>query len=264
MEIPSKKMDMIPLHFKNTQNQEDFNKDGFLIIDLPDAKVLELFENLTKKYLTDINSNFYYSLLENTQKETLQINQEIDTILEQTYTSVFDDFVVRSASFLAKPAHHQEEMYLHRDWSFTDIFLYNTGTLWIPLSEVNENNGAMYVIKGSHLMDRSFISASLMTPRIPFKEINSDQIKVLNIAKGQALIFNPHIWHGSFPNHTDQPRIVITSQISPQLAPFNYYHQDKKGILWEVKLSDDQFIIKNLPNMVFNEFDFSNLQMKKL
>ena len=255
---------MKALEFKNKALIDLFSKKGYVIIDLPDVSVLAELEHLYFQTMHIKPDSFYYSLLQNSPQQNLNIKTRIHEILKDTYRHIFDNFVCRSSSYLIKPAHFHEEMFLHRDWSFTDVRQFQVGTLWIPLIDVNKQSGAMYVKAGSQVKDMEYISASIPTRRIPYAQIPLEQLTTLEVARGQAVIFNPQIWHGSFPNETSNDRVVYTTQIYPHEAPFLYFHKDESNNVYQIKLRDDDFILKNLHQMVFNKFDFSAMRDRVL
>ncbi len=229
--------------FKDIDIFNQVKQYGFALID---AKLIAETDKLNS-YIVDnftLNvSDFYYSLLENNFEQNKVIEKTLIKILNPFYQNFFTEIKVLNQSFLSKPAHTKEELFLHQDWSYTDNEQYSSYNLWIPLTDISEENGAMFFIPGSHLWFDNIISASLPTARIVTSKFLSSKIHTVKIKRGQVLIFHPSVFHGSFPNFSQHNRIVVTATILQKNAPFLYFHQSE--IKDEVKvfsLEKDTFL----------------------
>ena len=139
-------------------------------------------------------------------------------------------------------------MLLHQDWNYTNESKFNAYNVWIPLSDVKEENGAMLFIPGSHLWFQNFRSGSLSTSRLSYQLFPQELIKKVEVQKGQAVIFHPAVFHGSFPNHTDTNRIIVTATAFEKDAPFLYYQRSSESETEVYQLEDERFI-KNLDSL---------------
>ena len=63
--------------------------------------------------------------------------------------------------------------------------------------------------------------------------------------KGQVMLFHPAGFHGSYPNNSNQHRVVVTSVIIPQNAEYLYFQAVANGQGNNVKafaLDEDTFL----------------------
>ncbi len=186
---------------------------------------------------------FNYSLLECDFEKSKNIRHFFSKKLRNFYQQHFTDYRTLNESFLSKPGLLNEEFLLHQDFNYTDEKKFPSYNIWIPLTDVNENNGAMFVLPGSHLWFNNYRSASLPTSRISMKNFHEHQIEKIPMKPGQVLLFNPAVFHGSFANKTTQSRIVVTATVTHANADFLYYHQQPKDSHVEViLLSEDAYL----------------------
>lgn len=236
--------------FKSSEDSNFFKTNGYVILK---TKQLDKIKKL-KKYIEtldiDLKENFYYSLLRNSASENFDIKEKISQILQPVYDEFFENYTNRNESFLIKPPHHYNEMHLHQDWSFTDVLKFDIGTLWIPLSNVNESNGTFFMLPKSHRFFKNYISSNLDTSRIPSEDVK-DNI-VLNLEFGEMLVFNPSVFHGSTPNNSSEPRIVTTTHLFPKEAPYCYFYKENETQVVQYDLDENE-LLKNLNTLVGND-----------
>jgi hypothetical protein len=117
--------------------------------------------------------------------------------------------------------------------------------IWIPLQDVDEKNGAMWIVKGSHKIDRKIRGAGILFP---------DYYSILNELKpymtsfsmkaGEALLFYHCTIHGSPANQSHNPRIVVQVSLIPSQAPLQIYFQKQPLAPLEIHSPDDDFVFK--------------------
>ncbi len=228
---------------KNELASLQLAKDGFVLLDANLETETEQLESFVSKHFSPDISDFYYSLMANTFEQNFVIRDTIREILTPFYEAHFKDYRTITESFLAKPAHTANELLLHQDWCYTDEKKFSAYNVWIPLCDVSPENGTMIFLPGSHLWFNNLRSATLPTARIATKDFPSNAVKTVELKKGQALIFHPAAFHGSYPNHTGQNRTVVTSTVLNNDAPFLFYRKaemaDEVNIF---ELPDDAFL----------------------
>jgi Phytanoyl-CoA dioxygenase (PhyH) len=194
---------------------------------------------------------FYYSLMGNSYDENISIRTFIKQILGNFYNTFFENFYTRNESFLSKPRNIDTELLLHQDWSYTDEKKFSSYNIWIPLTDVTANSGAMFFLPGSHLWLNNIRSSTLPTARLASTEFNNNDFETIEIKAGQALIFNPAVFHGSYPNHTNFDRTVITATIFDKDAPYYYYQKTETDGLVKVFTLDDNTYMKDLDKLSY-------------
>src|SRR5262245_39076862 len=117
-----------------------------------------------------------------------------------------------TASFVVKEAHPRGVVPPHQDWTFVDETRFRSATVWVPLVDIDVDNGALGAIHGSH---RFFPTQVRSSPSPQCKSLLSDHLwsifpylDVRPLRAGQAFIFDNATIHGSPPNVTPRPRIA--------------------------------------------------------
>jgi hypothetical protein len=228
--------------FKYPVIAQELSQNGFAVLDANlVAEVRQLKEYINSRFSIP-SSEFYYSLLENTYEQNKELRDFIKKTLQGFYERYFENYRTVTESFLAKPANTPGEFLLHQDWCYTDERQYAAYNIWMPLADVNEDNGAMIFLSGSHRWFNNLRSSTLPTARIRSKYFSEQGVKAITLRKGQALIFHPAVFHGSCPNLSSQNRIVATATIMPANASFLYFQQHNKNEVKAMHLDDDIFL----------------------
>ena len=101
---------------------------------------------------------------------------------------------------------------------------------WIPLSDVNADNGCMHVLPHSHLWGNFQRSLNV---KWPFSSCTGTLWKYMMpvaLKAGDALCFDPALIHGSRPNISGERRLAMTLVGVPQdIQPVHYYRDRKTG-----------------------------------
>lgn len=223
--------------FKDEQIQAFYSEQGYVILELSDTTILDELSAIIQRESIDFGKSFFYSMFGFNRRDSLKLKEAFTQILKATYEEFFMDYINRNESFLVKPSSLKEEMALHQDWSFTDLQKYQMGTFWLPLQDVNEENGCMVILPKSQNLANLYCSNTYETARIPIEALEGTQ--TIPLKKGQVLFFNPAVFHGSLPNLTNQHRVVVTAQIYNEKAPYLYYHKKDEHHAQVFQLKDD-------------------------
>lgn len=212
-------------YYIDEEMKKEYAEQGFVIQKgfLSDG-IIEKLLLLTKVFIDQIEVDFAYSTMLCDSEENIEIHRKTSLLLRSEQERLFKNFKACSATFLIKPAKSYHEMDLHQDWSFTDETRFVPSTFWVPLQDVKEENGAFFLIPKSHRLFKNKRSNSLPTARIPREEMN-EHVQTICLEKGDLLLFNPAVFHGSHSNSTDRHRIAFTMTILPEEAPLIYYEK---------------------------------------
>jgi hypothetical protein len=264
--------------FLNAHQQEQFDRDGYITIDLLNA---EQVAQLRKTYfeLEKVRGGMRkeYDVQFEEQKEItydftfIDSNIEYKKVVFDRITEVFlplvnqylKDFQPIIANFIHKST-DKGEVPLHQNWAFVDEWKYTSVSIWCPLVDSNEANGTLQVVPGSH---KRF--APVRGPLIPWEleglkeDIIKDFMVPMNIKAGQAVILDDSIVHYSAPNRTDGLRLAIQLIMIPPGVSSIHYYMENEGQQPVVKVFEvdkdfymafhpwlkpkDQTLIKTLP-----------------
>lgn len=123
--------------------------------------------------------------------------------------------IENGGAFQIKPPSKESMLNPHQDTPIIDETKFYATYVWIPLHDVDVNNGCLSVIPRSHLWGNH--QRSLNIPWIYDKEVKSLWKKMIDlpIQKGDIICFDPALIHGSGKNKTNKERLAIQISAIP-------------------------------------------------
>lgn len=119
--------------------------------------------------------------------------------------------------------------------------------VWCPLIDVDEHNGTLQVIEGSHKIVPNLSVYGYPPFFMDYMETMKSLSKPISLIAGEAIIFDNYLIHWSTENNTNSPRYTAQAQYIPSNAkPIFYYfdqHNSNKG--FERFEIDTNFFIEN-------------------
>ncbi|MGK0390709.1 MAG: hypothetical protein ACI94Y_003469 [Maribacter sp.] len=230
---------MIPL-FKDEALQKEFEENGFVIVDaLEEEQINTLKEFYKSTGLFDEKGYGFHVSMDNTDKKL--VNSIIDKIYDVALPSVLPHFVNAKpyiASYVVKDPNPQGVVPVHQDWTFVEAEeSHNSLTVWIPLVDVNMENGALGAIKGSH----KFFDHVRPSPSPQVRTLLQEHLftifpymNILEIKAGQAIVFDNRTFHASPPNVTEETRLAVgigITQAESQLCHYSLNPNNDKELL---------------------------------
>lgn len=227
--------------FKDEALNRQLASRGYVIIPLLS---LEEVERLRAVYAGfESQSPYFHST---TFFKDVALKQQLFDEVKQVFAPGADKLLAPhkflGASFLTKPGGQGGFMPVHQDWTIVDESKYGSYTMWVPLQDVDENNGALTVLDGSHRL-----SPTLRAPSLPvvIKDIEPEikaQMKTLRMKAGEAFIFNQALVHASHLNTTANNRVAVTYGLVPQQAQLYFYHLAEDDAVDCYEVEDDFFL----------------------
>lgn len=113
----------------------------------------------------------------------------------------------------AKPQRHGGVVAWHQDysyWTWTRPIAHLTA--WIALDDVDESNGCLHYVPGSHrwgLLEKTGLTGQMDSVRdvLAPEQIEAfDERVAVQMPRGMASFHHPLTMHGSYGNHSDRPR----------------------------------------------------------
>jgi len=113
----------------------------------------------------------------------------------------------------SKPARHGGVVAWHQDysyWTWTAPMAHLT--CWIALDDVDETNGCLHFIPGSHhwgLVEKTALAGDMEAVRdrlAPEQRADFDRKVPIRLRRGEASFHHPLLMHGSYANRSERPR----------------------------------------------------------
>lgn len=199
------------------------------------------------------DGGMFYSVYSQNLDYRKRIHDQIGAVLKPTLNKHFKDFRVMINSFVVKVSGEKSEFYLHQDTTGLDEFQFSPLNLWIPLEDVNVQNGCLGAIPKSHKFFTPYRSISFPAP---FDGINLTAKKYLQpveMKKGDALIFDNRILHHSYKNLSGRTRVAVVCGLFPKDAELITCFKPKYELGGEVELiaHEDDFLLRH-PNFLID------------
>jgi ectoine hydroxylase-related dioxygenase (phytanoyl-CoA dioxygenase family) len=205
--------------------------DGYATIDLLDddavAKLTERFEGL------GIADDVPFLATPNDLDRDAA--EAVDAHLKDVVGPLLDDLLpdhdIFLAGFISKGAGVGGEVQFHQDLTYTDERRYRSVLLWIPLVDVDDSNGALQVVPGSHRWTTGIRAGGL--DELPTAGLQAEFRRLavtVPLKAGQAVIYDAALVHGSSPNTAEQVRPAVAIATAPSGAGLVHFHMTDGGV----------------------------------
>jgi hypothetical protein len=170
----------------------------------------------------------------------------VDSFAEPARRVLADYQPVMSAVMTKWPGPGGEKT-IHRDFQLVDERRFRTVCVWVPLGDVDGDNGALRVLPGSHLVPTGIRSVPRTPehPPDPLRALTMADLDAVPVAAGDAVVFDLAVVHGSDVNRTDVPRRAVGVAYAPAAAELSlrYVHDDGRVELLHV---DDPDVFRRI------------------
>jgi ectoine hydroxylase-related dioxygenase (phytanoyl-CoA dioxygenase family) len=232
--------------FKDDTLQQQFNDNGFVIVRsfLEMKNVENILQFIKEKGVkTDVKS--MYSNLEELDKAAAH---EVESFLCDEYkvglSKYFKNYKIAGSSFLFKGPSKDSASYLHQDWNIIDENQYQAAVIWVPLEPVNDENGCLVVVPGSHKWQPTIRSSNIDSIHLKYSQRLEPYIQSVPAQPGDAIIYGLNTFHGSKPNFSKSTRKSAVVSISDENAvPLHYFKDEASQKVFEVN-GDNEFMYK--------------------
>lgn len=217
----------MPPVFNNPEHQAVFEQDGYIVI--PNFLTSEEISELTKVYQSMEHPNpiGFHRTYDNPDKAyKTRLSQAIHQTVTPKTTALLSGHRYFLASYMVKEPGSDTAFELHQNWNFVDESKHQSVVLWIPLVDTNEQNGTMYVVKGSNRLMPTFRGG----PYIPsvfeniLSHIKQHYLTPIPLKAGDALILDDALLHYTSPNHSNHTRYAMAQVMIPKAATPVYYY----------------------------------------
>jgi hypothetical protein len=171
---------------------------------------------------------FHSSFLDDDLVYRKRIHEMIKARFQPELDAILRDYEILIAGlFLKQPG--SGAVHLHFDWTMIDDLDRVGINVWCPLVDVDETNGALRLVEGSHQLVRH-IGAPHARPYFKGYEAElMDASLSVPLRAGQALIYDNTILHWSPVNRSAAPRPVIAMNCLPRTARPVFYRLDAEA-----------------------------------
>ncbi len=264
---------------KNSNLEQQLLEIGYVVVPFFDQNaidsLLDVNESISNKGVKGIFANTHLSDLE--FKHAL--NSRIKEIYAPFVEKFFNDPLVLGGSLITKPVGGGVS-HPHLDWNLVEEGPFRSCNVWVPLVDLNEKNGAIEVLDGSHQLFPTYRGPNIPDRTNDLQQFYWDNMKTLYLKAGEALIYDHRLLHGSKDNMSNSIRPASACAVTNKSAALRlYYWNDivKKIEIFEGEniehlLSNDRFdrpktmrslgFVDNYDMEQITEDDYSFLKLK--
>jgi hypothetical protein len=226
------------------QNSE-LQKEGFVVLPfLNENEISELATFFNQKITLD-EGDFYATAHANDISFRSEMSDKIVAVIQDKVDSYFKNHELLGASYIVKSKGLSQALQPHQDWNIVDESSYRSYNIWIPLVDLNEENGAILVMPKSHSWIINYRHSSISCS---FQKVHQqiwENMKPLFLKAGEALIYDHALLHASMPNVSQKDRIACACGIIPDDATMRFYWNNN-GKVEEYESSKEFFLTENI------------------
>ncbi|WP_298317074.1 phytanoyl-CoA dioxygenase family protein [uncultured Aquimarina sp.] len=234
--------------FKDPKLQLEFEDKGYVVIDFLNLEEVTQLKEIYKELNGQpIQMGFSTSNMSMDADYRKMVSNTITSVFSRAVNEYFDRFKLFFGIFTSKQPNQERSICsIHQDPTYVDESKYQGITVWVPLIDTNETNGALEVMDKSYLLNE-YPRSTL--PRFPYNDLASlllkKYFKRLDIKAGQAYIGNSKVFHWSPSNMSNEERVAALAWMAEEESQMRCYYQDFKnpGKTMEVfELEADHYI----------------------
>ena len=186
--------------FKNQTLNNEISESGYVILPFFNSVEVEHLLSFYKKNHSSSVPGFYASSHSSDIEFRKLMSDEIKKSIFSSTQVHFENVAFLGGSFIVKTNKQVDRLNPHQDWSIVDENNSDSFNIWIPLVDVNQDNGAIRVAPKSHLWFSNYRGPNIPDPLSNQMEQLWESMIDLPMKKGEALIYNHKLYHGSTPN----------------------------------------------------------------
>ena len=235
---------------KDPEAERQLNHNGFIVIRnfLGKEEVAELL-SLYKNYhpAAHKENGMWNSLYDISPEQGLNISEKILTILRPRLNELFVSYSAPVGTFMSKNCNPNSTCDLHRDFSILNENEFQYRNIWIPVVSTNNNNGALYVLRGSH---KVFDYVHPFLTEWPYRKMQDELfplVETVDAEAGDLVIYLDRTLHGSHINYSNDSRPVVH---------FGVLHPDVQLQFFQLDEKKENVKVYSVPFKFFFERDF--------
>jgi hypothetical protein len=201
-------------------------RDGYVVADFIGAATADRLREIHAALPEKLPQAFNVSLFSADTVMRRQVSEAIKSAFSAAMQAYLTGYRPLFALFLEKrPGTPQGALPLHQDWTFVDESRMGSLNFWCPLEDVDETNGCLWVVPGSHHLP--------VHPRLPFGPMACASLSqhvgghliAVPMRKGQVMIHDHRLLHASNVNHGTQSRLATACVVVPRDADLLHYYR---------------------------------------
>lgn len=211
--------------FRDPRLNEQFLLQGYVVVSLLDAPDVIELRSLWEGHAPGV-TGFYSNVGRRRDEETRRLSARIRDVIGPPLVALLDGYAATAGSFAAKAADDEGALPLHQDWNTVDESRAFGLSAWCPLDHVDDGNGTLRVLPGSHRWFTTVRSITIQPTAIPLDAEIRALTTPLALAPGQAVVHAQNLFHGSLANRSSRMRVAAVCGTRKVGVPMVHYYRD--------------------------------------
>ena len=214
--------------FKDDEIQSQFERDGYVILPFYNQEEIDSLTQLYHELHPKNEQGFFPSTFSSDKNYRLTADAKIRDACQRSAEKYLCDYKMVCGAYIVKNPSPDSGMCVHQDMSLLDESKYTGINIWATLTDLNVDNGTIFVLKGSHRLFPTYRGSTI--PEF-FEEVSEeilDYLEPIIIKAGEAVFFDQSIIHYSPPNYSDKIRIVTNTYFTHKDAQYRTYYYNKE------------------------------------
>lgn len=242
--------------FFDEKQQMELLQKGYVKVPFLSASevtsLLELLEQLHPNNSFDIQKDedskpgFYYSVMNADIEYKRKATESIQKVFAPHIDRLLDGYKILTSSFFVKPPQGgflDAHQHFPLSTNINDISV----IIWCPLIDVDETNGTLQVVEGSHKIVPGVVAYCYPQFFKDYPEKIRKCSKPLSLKAGEAIIFDNNLIHWSNENTSAKYRFTAQIMAIPaEIQPVFYYSDKNCTDKFEVFEINSEFFIKQI------------------
>lgn len=253
---------------------EFLNREGYIVIPMLSAEEVKLLRDVYDKWHPEPPAEFYKSYFSPNEEYKYEVEELTQRLFKDKMARHFVNYITYGCMLVVKPSGPAGDFPPHQDWSFVDERQHWSLNMWCALEDVNEANGNMQMLPGSHRFMRTIRGSGTPDQYESQRDLVNSYMIDVPMKAGDAIFFYHGILHGSSPNRSGNPRVAIGMSVIEKEVPVYYHFKHADTGKVEEYLVDLDFYINyvsnrdNMPSNVksngFTDFTFPAMSDEEL
>jgi hypothetical protein len=219
--------------FSDDALQAAFSEKGYVIVPfLTTEETQELTDFFTELHPTPPGGGLYASTHSADAAYRHRVSERLAVPVRRHIGKYLTNVTPLGGSYVVKAPNGQGLLPIHQDYSMVDESRHCSAQIWVPLVDVYEANGAVWVVEGSHRFTPTIRGPHIPWPYQSIAEAMMPSLKRLDMVAGHALIYDHALIHYSPVNQTAVARPAFAFGVQPneaQLLSYSRLPDDPPG-----------------------------------
>lgn len=234
--------------FRDRRYEHRFRRDGYVIVPFAEPEDLHAAREVYERLDSGVSSGYYASM----HSLDLDYKADVDRALRSRFwgrlSSLLVDHEPVVGAFMIKHSGEDSAVPPHQDWLVTDERRFGAVNCWIPLMPVDNTNGQMCVLRGSHRYIEGLRGSPAFPTQVgPISDVIADEFLVpVDVPLGSAIIYENRLLHGTPPNRSGAERVVAYLGAAPAGSGRVHYYMRPDGTVEGLRVPQDFFVKFNI------------------